>query len=143
MESINFDINDALKHYMSDPAAIATPEADSALVDCESDPEALSNIALINPVLNPQVEAQAIGRARRISQHRAVSVETLVLKDSGGTANGGADASATATFTITVRAINDAPVATDDSANTPKATAITLDSATLLSNDRDVDGEQE
>ncbi|KAI1486663.1 condensin component [Biscogniauxia mediterranea] len=59
MESINFDINDALKHYMSDPAAIATPEADSALVDCESDPEALSNIAVINPVLNPIVDAVA------------------------------------------------------------------------------------
>ncbi|KAI1248235.1 hypothetical protein MGN70_010484 [Eutypa lata] len=59
MESINFDINDALKHYMSDPASISTPEADSALVDCETDPEALSNIALINPVLNPIVDAVA------------------------------------------------------------------------------------
>lgn len=59
MDSINFDINDALKHYMSDPAAIATPEADAALVDCESDPDALSNIALINPVLNPLVDALA------------------------------------------------------------------------------------
>ncbi|KAI1324194.1 armadillo-type protein [Xylariaceae sp. FL0255] len=59
MGSIDFDINDALKHYMSDPAAIATPEADSALVDCESDPEALSNIALINPVLNPIIDAVA------------------------------------------------------------------------------------
>ncbi|RYP66126.1 hypothetical protein DL771_007960 [Monosporascus sp. 5C6A] len=59
MESINFDINDALKHYMSDPAAISTPEADGALVDCETDPESLSNIALINPVLNPIVDAVA------------------------------------------------------------------------------------
>src|SRR5437762_104969 len=59
MESIDFDINDALKHYMSDPAAIATPEADSALVDCESDPESLSNIAIINPVLNPIIDAVA------------------------------------------------------------------------------------
>lgn len=59
MESINFDINDTLKHYMSDPASISTPEADSALVDCETDPEALSNIALINPVLNPIVDAVA------------------------------------------------------------------------------------
>ncbi|KAH8167606.1 hypothetical protein CIB48_g645 [Xylaria polymorpha] len=40
MESIDFDINDALKHYMSDPASIATPEADGALLDCESDPDA-------------------------------------------------------------------------------------------------------
>ncbi|KAK8084510.1 condensin complex subunit 1 [Apiospora hydei] len=39
MDAINFDINDALKHYMSDPASVATPEADSALVDCENDPE--------------------------------------------------------------------------------------------------------
>ncbi|KAI1338148.1 condensin component [Xylariaceae sp. FL0016] len=59
MESINFDINDALKHYMSDPAAIATPEADAAVVDCESEPEALSNISLINPVLNPIIDAVA------------------------------------------------------------------------------------
>ncbi|KAK7757544.1 condensin complex non-SMC subunit Cnd1 [Diatrype stigma] len=59
MDSINFDINDALKHYMSDPASISTPEADGALVDCETDPEALSNIALINQVLNPIVDAVA------------------------------------------------------------------------------------
>lgn len=59
MESINFDINDALKHYMSDPAGIATPEADSALVDCETDPDALSDMGLINSVLNPIVDAVA------------------------------------------------------------------------------------
>ncbi|KAI0157146.1 condensin component [Hypoxylon sp. FL1284] len=59
MDTINFDINDALKHYMSDPAAIATPEADAALVDCETDPESLSNISLLNPVLNPIVDAVA------------------------------------------------------------------------------------
>ncbi|KAI0381196.1 condensin component [Hypomontagnella monticulosa] len=59
MDPVNFDINEALKHYMSDPAAIATPEADSALVDCETDPEALSNISLLNPVLNPIVDAVA------------------------------------------------------------------------------------
>ena len=41
-----------------------------------------SRIYFINPVLNPQVEAQAIGRVRRISQQKPVSVETLVLKDS-------------------------------------------------------------
>ncbi|KAI1411612.1 condensin component [Hypoxylon sp. FL1857] len=59
MDSINFDINEALKHYMSDPAGIATPEADGALVDCETDPEALSNVSLLNPVLNPIVDAVA------------------------------------------------------------------------------------
>lgn len=58
MEAINFDINDALKHYMSDPASIPTPEADSSLVDCENDPESLTN-AVINPVLNSIVDAVA------------------------------------------------------------------------------------
>ncbi|KIE03138.1 SNF2 family helicase, partial [Metarhizium majus ARSEF 297] len=41
-----------------------------------------SRVYFINPVLNPQVEAQAIGRVRRISQQKPVFVETLVLKDS-------------------------------------------------------------
>ncbi|EGY22905.1 uncharacterized protein VDAG_04343 [Verticillium dahliae VdLs.17] len=46
------------------------------------DMRAASRIYFLNPVLNPQVEAQAIGRARRISQQKAVSVETLVLRGS-------------------------------------------------------------
>ncbi|EHK49940.1 hypothetical protein TRIATDRAFT_181479, partial [Trichoderma atroviride IMI 206040] len=46
------------------------------------DMQEASRIYFINPVLNPQVEAQAIGRARRISQKKPVSVETLVLKNS-------------------------------------------------------------
>lgn len=58
MDVINFDINDALKHYMSDPATILTPEADSSLVDCENDPESLTN-PLINSVLNPIVDSVA------------------------------------------------------------------------------------
>lgn len=59
MDNVNFDINDALKHYMSDPAGIPTPEADGALVDCENDPESLSDNAVINGVLNPLVDAVA------------------------------------------------------------------------------------
>ena len=35
---------------------------------------------------------------------------TIVLKDTGGTANGGVDTSAPQTFTITVTAVNDAPL---------------------------------
>ena len=41
-----------------------------------------SRVYFINPVLNPQVEAQAIGRVRRIHQKKPVYVETLVLKNS-------------------------------------------------------------
>ncbi|OHE98608.1 hypothetical protein CORC01_06059 [Colletotrichum orchidophilum] len=58
MDSVAFDINDALKHYMSDPASIPTPEADGSLFDYENDPEGLT-AAVINPVLNPIVDAVA------------------------------------------------------------------------------------
>ncbi len=46
------------------------------------DMRSASRVYFINPVLNPQVEAQAIGRVRRISQKRQVAVETLVLRGS-------------------------------------------------------------
>lgn len=59
MDSIQFDINNALKHYMDDPASIPTPEADSALVDCENEPESLGDNGLINSILNPIVDAVA------------------------------------------------------------------------------------
>jgi hypothetical protein len=40
-----------------------------------------SRIYIVNPIWDPNVESQAIKRAHRISQTRAVHVETLVLKD--------------------------------------------------------------
>ncbi|KAM0276106.1 hypothetical protein ACHAQH_007079 [Verticillium albo-atrum] len=46
------------------------------------DMRAASRIYFLGPVLNPQVQAQAIGRVRRISQQKPVSVETLVLRGS-------------------------------------------------------------
>ncbi len=62
----------------------------------------------------------------------------LVLKDDGGTANGGADTSAEESFTITVNAVNDAPVAFDDSAS---GTEDTTSYINVLANDSDVDGD--
>src|SRR5207247_1362962 len=61
---------------------------------------------------------------------------TLVSKDNGGTANGGVDTSAPQTFTITITAVNHAPVADAQTVTTLEETAkaITL-SAT------DVDGD--
>lgn len=46
------------------------------------DMQSASRIYFLSPVLNPQVEAQAVGRARRISQNKPVTVETLVLRGS-------------------------------------------------------------
>ena len=48
----------------------------------------------------------------------------------------------TGVVTVTVTAVNDAPVAVDDAATTPEDTAITLISATLTANDTDVDAGQ-
>lgn len=58
MATINFDINDALKDYMSDPTSIPTPEADGTLVEFETEPESLTN-QVLNPVINPIVDAVA------------------------------------------------------------------------------------
>ncbi|KAL9031215.1 MAG: hypothetical protein Q9196_000751 [Gyalolechia fulgens] len=57
-DQMGFDINDALKHYLSDPATVPTPEADGTLVDCENDPESLTT-GVINGVLNPIVDSIA------------------------------------------------------------------------------------
>ncbi|KAL2757500.1 hypothetical protein ACRALDRAFT_2039919 [Sodiomyces alcalophilus JCM 7366] len=46
------------------------------------DMRAASRIYFMHPILNPQIQAQAIGRVRRISQQKPVSVETLVLRGS-------------------------------------------------------------
>lgn len=56
---VDFDLNEAIKLFDSDPATIPTPEAPQALQDCEDDPEALSSPGLINTELNPVVDAVA------------------------------------------------------------------------------------
>ncbi|KAJ5162438.1 hypothetical protein N7492_007830 [Penicillium capsulatum] len=57
-DRIQFDINESLKYYLSDPASIPTPDADAELLDCETDPDQLSP-TLIDNVLNPIVDAVA------------------------------------------------------------------------------------
>ncbi|KAI9758272.1 MAG: N-alpha-acetyltransferase mak3 [Chaenotheca gracillima] len=77
-DRITFDVNDSLKHYLSDPATIATPEADSALLDCESDPESLT-IALINDVLNPIVDS-VVGNPDAITRSSSFDSLQFLLK---------------------------------------------------------------
>ncbi|PGH16100.1 hypothetical protein AJ80_05315 [Polytolypa hystricis UAMH7299] len=55
---MDFDINECLKYYLSDPASVPTPEADPELQDCENDPDVLT-LPLIDGVLNPIVDAVA------------------------------------------------------------------------------------
>lgn len=78
MEStITFDINNALKHYMSDPSSIATPEADSALLDCETDPESLT-ADLVNSVLDPIVDVVAANPDNLLRSHVFDSLQFLL-----------------------------------------------------------------
>jgi condensin complex subunit 1 len=56
---VDFDINEAIKLFDSDPSTIPTPEAAQALQECGDDPESLSSLGLINSELNPVVDAIA------------------------------------------------------------------------------------
>src|SRR5206468_380483 len=51
------------------------------------------------------------------------------------------DNSATATVSLTVRSVNDAPVALDDGYATDEDTALTISAPGVLGNDTDVDGD--
>ncbi|EXJ89807.1 condensin complex subunit 1 [Capronia epimyces CBS 606.96] len=51
-DQVEFDINEALKLYLSDSATIPTPDASPELQDCENDPESLTD-SLVSHVLDP------------------------------------------------------------------------------------------
>ena len=57
-DRIYFDINESLKYYLSDPHTVPTPEADSELLDCQSEPELLTDV-LIDGVLDSIVDSVA------------------------------------------------------------------------------------
>ena len=58
MAGSSFDLNDALKFYLSDPTSIPTPEVDDTLADYENDPESLSGSA-VGSVLDGIVDSVA------------------------------------------------------------------------------------
>jgi|ERR1043165_536693 hypothetical protein len=58
----------------------------------------------------PSVEANGLLQYTLLSDVNGSADITIVLKDTGGTANGGVDTSAPQTFTITVTPFNDAPL---------------------------------
>ena len=65
---------------------------------------------------------------------------TIVTNDQGNTGIGGA-LSDTDTVTITVTAVNDPPVTSDDSYTTAEDTQLTIAASGLLTNDSDVEGD--
>ncbi|MBL8827453.1 MAG: hypothetical protein JNM18_10795, partial [Planctomycetaceae bacterium] len=64
---------------------------------------------------------------------------TVVLHDDGGTANGGVDTSVAQTFTISVTAVNDAPVAVDDAYVAIEDTELNVLLPGVMSNDSDIE----
>jgi hypothetical protein len=70
-----------------------------------------------------------------------VAVVSVRLHDDGGIAGGGVDTSAPQVFTIAVNAVNDAPIAVDDSYSTNENAALTITAVGVLGNDSDVDGD--
>lgn len=77
-DQVNFDINESLKLYFSDPKTIPTPEVDSELTDCEADPESLT-LPLINSALNPIVDSIA-GNADGITRSSSFDTLQFLLK---------------------------------------------------------------
>ena len=57
-DTTEFNINESLKLYLSDPATIPTPEADSQIIDCETEPDLLT-AQLVDGVLEPITQALA------------------------------------------------------------------------------------
>ncbi|KAI7970629.1 hypothetical protein EIK77_004655 [Talaromyces pinophilus] len=57
-DRIDFNLNDSLKYYLSDPATVPTPDAEPELYDCENETELLSS-ALIDGVIDPIVDGVA------------------------------------------------------------------------------------
>ncbi|MCE3001940.1 MAG: Ig-like domain-containing protein, partial [Xanthomonadaceae bacterium] len=108
----------------------ADEAAQTATVSTSNDNAALfsvaPSIALPSGDLTYTLAANASG----------VATVTVTVTDNGGTANGGDD-STTQTFTITVAAVNDAPVAVDDTLSTTEDNAQTID---VVANDTDVEG---
>ncbi|MGN6544931.1 MAG: tandem-95 repeat protein [Aureliella sp.] len=66
---------------------------------------------------------------------------TVSLRDNGGVGLSGNDTSPTQTFRINVAAVNDAPVAADDSYSIDSTAPLAIAAAGILANDSDADGD--
>ena len=93
-------------------------------------------------LFSSQPEINAAGNLiyRGADNASGVATVSVVLKDDGGVLRGGVDTSAPQTFTITVNAVNDAPVAGADSYTTDDNVTLTVSAADgVLANDDDID----
>jgi VCBS repeat-containing protein len=72
-------------------------------------------------------------------QFESLGTETTATDSFTYTISDGNDETSSATVTVTINGVNDAPVAVNDSSTTAQNTAVTIQTSTLLANDTDVD----
>ena len=95
-----------------------------------------------NPALfsvQPSVSATGLLSFTSAPNAFGTATITVVLHDSGGTANGGIDTSSPQQFTISVTSVNDAPVAVNDTYSIAEDTTLLVGPSGILANDSDVD----
>jgi VCBS repeat-containing protein len=122
--------NDA---YATDEEILLAIAAPGILVN-DSDPSGGSLTAVLSTsVANGALNLSSNGSFTYSPNQNFDGVDSFTYHATNGTAN-----SYSATVTITVNPVNDAPVAQDDSANTFENTLVVID---VLANDSDVDGD--
>ena len=104
---------------------------DIPLIGSDADGDALSFAVTGGPAHGAVVCVGASCTYTPAANFHGIDTFTYTVTDPGGLSD-------TATVTITVRAVNDAPVALDDTATTPEDTAVAV---AVLGNDSDVDGD--
>jgi Ca2+-binding RTX toxin-like protein len=72
-------------------------------------------------------------------QFESLGTETTATDSFTYTISDGNDETSSATVTVTINGVNDAPVAVNDSSTTAQNTAVTIQTSSLLANDTDVD----
>ena len=121
---------------MNEDAILVIPEGNLLANDTDPDGDALSVIAVsvVSGGGNAVVDAGGNVIYTPAANYNGPAVLEYTITDG----NGGTD---TALINITINPINDAPIANDDTAATLEDTPITLDKASIISNDSDVDGD--
>lgn len=119
----------------AEDTALIIPLADLLANDSDADGDSLSIISVQNAMNGSAVLDTQAGTITFTPDANYAGAANFDY-----TVSDGADTS-TATVNVTVNAVNDAPVATDDAATTSQNAAVSLNISDLLSNDTDVDGD--
>src|SRR5439155_6720999 len=102
--------------------------------DADADGDALT-AALVNPPANGALTLNADGSFTYTPNANFNGLDSFTYR-----ANDGTDDSSPATVTITVNAVNDAPVANNDSYGTDEDTPLVVATPGVLGNDTDIEG---